>query len=218
MSRALSLTFDDGPDEVWTPRVLEGLARAGVDATFFVVGERVRAHPETVRAVLAAGHDVQLHCDRHTAHDQLSEAEIARDTSQALATLRELGVAPTHWRAPWGVATAASARVARAHGLRLVRWTLDTHDWRGDCPASMLRGARRAVALGGVVLMHDALGPGAPREGCANTVDFIAALVAAARSRSVKVGSLNLQRPWTQRPARAGVRSGSFDLARVSAA
>jgi len=218
MSRALSLTFDDGPDEVWTQRVLDALGRASVRATFFVVGERVREHPASVRAALAAGHDVQLHCDRHIAHDQLGEAEIASDTSRALATLRELGVAPTHWRAPWGIATAASVRVARAQRLRLVRWTLDTHDWRGDSPASMLQAARRAVALGGVVLMHDALGPGARREGCTNTVDFIAALVAAARSRGVTVGPLHLQRPGTRRPWRAGVRGHSADFARVAAA
>jgi peptidoglycan/xylan/chitin deacetylase (PgdA/CDA1 family) len=219
MPGALSLTFDDGPDEVWTRRVLEALARASVRATFFMVGERVRRAPATARAVLEAGHEVQLHCDRHLAHSELGERELERDASSALASLELLGAHPTYWRAPWGVQTAASEQVARAHRLTLVRWTVDTHDWRGDSPARMLVAARRSLAQGGVVLMHDALGPGATRDGCANTVDFIAALVAAARSRGVRVGPLSLQRPRAPRPSRSnGHARGFFDLPGVSVA
>jgi peptidoglycan/xylan/chitin deacetylase (PgdA/CDA1 family) len=218
MPRALSLTFDGGPDPVWTQRVLDALGRAGARATFFVVGERVRANPDAVCAVLAAGHDVQLHCDRHLAHSQRSEAEIAQDTSAALATLRELGVAPTHWRTPCGIETESTVGVARAKRLTLVRWTFDTHDRRGDAPALMLRAARRAVAVGGVVLMHDALAPGGLRGGCENTADFIPALVAAARSRGLKVGPLPPPMPRSLRPARSQPRMRSYDRSSRSAA
>lgn len=218
MPRALSLTFDAGPDPVWTQRVLDALARAGARATFFVIGERVRANPAAVCAALAAGHDVELHCDRHLAHGRRTEAEIARDTRAALATLRELGVAPTRWRTPCGIETESTLRVARAQRLTLVRWTLDTHDRRGDAPASMLQAARRAVAVGGVVLMHDAPGPGALRSGCENTVDFIPALVAAARSRGLKVGPLPALTPRTPRPLRSGVRTRGYRASSRSAA
>jgi peptidoglycan/xylan/chitin deacetylase (PgdA/CDA1 family) len=187
----LSLTFDDGPDEVGTTGVLGALRRSATDATFFMVGERVRNAPSLARAVLEAGHEVQLHCHRHIRHTELSEAEIERDTATALDTLAALGVHPTHWRAPWGIQTPATASVARRHRLKLVGWTIDTHDWRGDPAPAMLAGARPSLTGGGIVLMHDALGPGALRAGCENTIELLAPLIAEARAHGLEVGPLS---------------------------
>jgi len=129
MPRGVSFTFDDGPDEAWTPRVLAELARLGVRATFFVTGERVLRHTELVRVSVGAGHEVQLHCHRHLRHTELTEPQLLGDTERALASLASVGVEPTLWRAPWGTITPASRRVARRFGLRLVGWSIDTHDW-----------------------------------------------------------------------------------------
>ncbi|HEX4466555.1 MAG TPA: polysaccharide deacetylase family protein [Solirubrobacteraceae bacterium] len=176
----MSFTFDDGPHEVWTPRVLAELDRLGVRATFFVIGERVLLHPEFVRASVEAGHEVQLHCQRHIRHTQLSEAELQLDTEQGLDALVRAGVEPALWRAPWGIDTSMSRRVARSFGLRLVGWSIDTHDWRGDEPAAMLAAAEPELPAGGAVLMHDAIGPGATRGGCENTIALLEPLVEAA--------------------------------------
>lgn len=178
----LYLTFDDGPDREWTPRVLEELERCGARATFFVIGERVRAAPQVLEAVHRAGHGLALHCDRHIRHSELDEAQIEADTSAALATLAEVGVRPALWRTPWGTRTPASERVAERHGLELVHWTFDTHDWRGDSAEEMLAAAAAdLVADDAIVLMHDALGPGARRAGCQNTLALIAPLWARRR-------------------------------------
>jgi peptidoglycan-N-acetylglucosamine deacetylase len=194
VARVLSLTFDDGPDELWTGRVLDALARVQALATFFMVGERVRATPAAAYAVIDAGHDVELHCDRHVRHSELSELEIERDARAGLATLAELGVFPSYWRTPWGVRTAASVRVAERNGLTLVDWTIDTHDWRGDTAPEMLARCQGQLGAGGVVLMHDALGPGARRHGCAQTVELVAPLVAAARRAGLQVGAMRAAR------------------------
>ena len=186
----MSLTFDDGPDPTWTPAVLEQLKRCRAAATFFMVGEQVAAHPSLVEAVLAAGHDVQLHCHRHIRHTELTESELRLDTESALAELARAGVRPELWRAPWGVGTEASIRVARRLGLRLVQWSIDTHDWRGDEPQNMLAAARPRLARGGAILMHDALGPGARRESCQNTVALLPALVSAARARGLMLAPM----------------------------
>jgi len=195
VDKTLSLTFDDGPDAQWTRRILGALSAADARATFFMVGERVRAAPDTALAVLEAGHEVQLHCDRHVRHSELSEAEIERDTRAGLESLAALGVRPTLWRTPWGVRTQASERVARAHRLRLVDWNVDTHDWRGDSPAAMLSAARPLLADGAVVLMHDALGPGAHRVGCDNTLALIEPLLSIAREESFAVVALGETHP-----------------------
>jgi peptidoglycan/xylan/chitin deacetylase (PgdA/CDA1 family) len=190
MPRTLSFTFDDGPDEIWTPLVLEQLARCEVTATFFMVGERALAHPALARTVLAAGHDIQLHCHRHVRHTELTEAELQLDAETALATLENVGARPQFWRAPWGVCTDASVRVADQLGLRLVRWSIDTHDWRGEEPQTMLTHACSQFPDGGSVLMHDALGPGARRVGCQNTVALLPALATAARAHSLSLGPM----------------------------
>lgn len=179
--RTLSLTFDDGPDPTWTPQIVEQLQRSRVAATFFMVGERVLAQPVLARKVVAAGHDVQLHCHRHVRHTELTEADLQHDCESALAALESVGVRPRLWRAPWGICTDATHRVAERLGLRLVRWSIDTHDWRGDEPRAMLDHARSRLADGGAVLMHDALGPGARRADCQNTLGLLPQLAALAR-------------------------------------
>lgn len=178
----IALSFDDGPDPVWTPLLLDALARADARATFFVLGPRVEAHPDVLRRVIDAGHEVGLHGWGHLCHPDSSEPEVAADTDRALMPLHRLGVRPRAWRLPWGRAAPWSARLAAERGLAIAGWTLDTHDWRGDPAAEML--ARVFGGLGepdAVVLAHDALGPGATRDGCAQTVALIEPLCAAAR-------------------------------------
>jgi len=184
--------------------VLEELELCRVRATFFVLGERVEATPAVVRAAVDAGHEVQLHGHRHLRHSRIEEEEIELDTRAALDALSQVGVRPTHWRTPWGIATPASERVAARHGLTLVHWRIDTHDWRGDPALAMLARTRRQLAPGAVVLMHDGLGPGAMRSGCENTVELLAPLIAAARARGVA-------------PAAAAPRTGDRSVPSASA-
>jgi peptidoglycan/xylan/chitin deacetylase (PgdA/CDA1 family) len=205
-----AFTFDDGPDPIWTPRVLAELDRCGALATFFVVGERVADDPGPPRAALQAGHEVELHCHRHVRHTELSEAELEADTTLALAELERAGLRrPRYWRTPWGVRTAATERVAARHGLRLVDWTIDTHDWRGDGSASMLERAAALLGDGAIVLMHDALGPGAQRAGVEETVGLIAPLAALARGRGLRVDALSRTDPPEATERDAPEASGS---------
>jgi peptidoglycan/xylan/chitin deacetylase (PgdA/CDA1 family) len=174
----LYLTFDDGPDPSTTPRVLEALHENRARATFFVLGTKVRRHPELVPEILRAGHRVELHGDDHLDHLVASDAEIAVDTEWALESLADVGVSPQWWRLPWGRQGDVTAGLAREHGLRIAGWDADTHDWRGDRWRAQPDTVRRAVTHGGVVLMHDANGPGARRRGVINTVALIHELLA----------------------------------------
>jgi peptidoglycan/xylan/chitin deacetylase (PgdA/CDA1 family) len=184
-SGSISLTFDDGPDAEWTRKVLAELRRCAARATFFVLGERARTAPELLASTIGEGHEIALHGHRHRRHTDLSEREIEADTAEALEVLERAGIRPTRWRTPWGICTPASVTVAERNGLELVHWTVDTHDWRGDSPWQMLSAAARELHHGAVVLMHDACGPGAAREGCASTVALISPLCALARARGL---------------------------------
>jgi peptidoglycan-N-acetylglucosamine deacetylase len=191
----IALTFDDGPDPVWTPRVLDALAAVGARATFFVLAARAAAEAALIARMQAEGHGVQLHAHAHIRHTKLSEEAGAEDTDRALSMLSSLGVEPGLWRTPWGVTAEWTEGVAAARGLELVRWTADTHDWRGDTAAEMLAAIDDEVVDGAIVLAHDALGPGATRSGCAETVALIAPLVALARDRGLEPATLAARCP-----------------------
>lgn len=192
MKSTCTLTLDDGPDPEWTPRVLVELDRCEVRASFFMVGDRVKRACNLALAVNDAGHEVELHCHRHVRHTECSEDELRQDTETALSAFARAGLPrPRRWRTPWGVCTAATARVAAEQKLELVHWTIDTHDWRGDESAKMLAASEEMLADRAIVLMHDALGPGSLRTDAAETVRLIAPLCAAARERDLEVVPLS---------------------------
>lgn len=186
----VALTFDDGPDPVWTPRVLEALDRARARATFFVVTPQARRFPGLVSAALAAGHEVELHCREHVRHTDLHREEAAADTREGLRDLRALGVRPRLWRPPWGALSPWTAGLAAGFGLELALWTEDTHDWRGDRAPEMLSSIGATLGPGSAVLMHDGLGPGARRSGCGETVGLVEGLVASIRARGCEPAPL----------------------------
>ena len=153
----IALTFDDGPDAVRTPRILDLLGERGVRATFFVFGEKARRHPELIARALEAGHSIQPHCwADHQSHLTMSEAELEGEIARTLEALAELGCPPPRlWRPPYGdVKEPASHDVAARHGLRIVTWTLDTRDW-DDEGALSLAEVDALLRPDSVVLMHD---------------------------------------------------------------
>lgn len=183
------LTFDDGPDLVWTVQVLEALAEAEAVATFFVVAPRVRAHPGVVERILCGGHRVEFHCEEHVRHTERGREEVRRDVEEGLGALEAAGVRARLWRPPWGVRAEWTREVAAEYGLRLVGWTHDTHDWRGDRAEEMLAAVGHDFGVGSNVLMHDGLGPGARRAGCEETVALVGPLVRRVRESGLEPGT-----------------------------
>jgi peptidoglycan/xylan/chitin deacetylase (PgdA/CDA1 family) len=184
------LTFDDGPDPVWTPRVLDVLAAAGKRATFFPIAPRAAAHPDLVARMQAEGHQIGLHCDEHVRHSARSEAWLRADTECALERLAGLGVAPTRWRPPWGDTSPFTLEVAEAHGLTLTGWTVDTHDWRGDSAETMFATTRERLTGEAVVLAHDGIGPGARRVDARETVAYTTRVIDFAREAGLTLETL----------------------------
>jgi peptidoglycan/xylan/chitin deacetylase (PgdA/CDA1 family) len=180
LAGSVELTFDDGPDPVWTPAMLAALSGASLRATFFVVAQRAAAHPQVIAAIRAAGHAVELHCDQHVRHTEADRAAIEADTRRAIARLARLGITPRRWRTPWGVRAPWTEEIAAEHDLELYGWDVDSHDWRGDGAEQMLAAVGPELHAGAVVLLHDGLGPGARRRGCEETVRFTRMIAAEA--------------------------------------
>lgn len=156
--RGYALTFDDGPHAQGTPAALEILAAAGVRATFFLVGEQLRRNPALGREIVAAGHEVGLHCDRHRNLLRLAPWQVRTDIARALASIEETtGRSPTLYRPPYGVLNATALRVARAHGWRTLLWSHWGRDWEAKAtPESIAARVSDGAGEGAVLLLHDA--------------------------------------------------------------
>lgn len=156
MSGALYLTFDDGPDAAWTPRVLDVLAAAQVRATFFVIGACAQRRPNLVRRAHAEGHEIGNHTFAHRHPWTMSVEAARRQVRDGAAAIEDvLGVAPRFYRAPHGRDRRCMTEEAQACGETSVGWDISAIDWgwlgRADGIACRLQ---RATA-GNVVLMHD---------------------------------------------------------------
>jgi peptidoglycan-N-acetylglucosamine deacetylase len=150
------LTFDDGPTPAWTPPVLELLARHRAQATFFVVGRNAAAHPELVRQAWAAGHGVGNHTWTHRRLTRLGAGALEAEVGATSAAIQRATGAPVRClRPPYATVDAASAERARALGLRLVMWDLDTGDWRRPGAEVIAGRVLDRVRSGDVVLLHD---------------------------------------------------------------
>ena len=183
----VALTFDDGPDPEWTPRILDELRRLDVRATFFVLGERAASQRRLLRTMRRAGHEIGLHGHAHLRHDEHSREAIESDMNAALAVI---GRRTRVWRPPHGIATAVTEELAREYRLELVHWTADTVDWEADQDAeAMLGRVEPLLDPGAIVLMHDAVGPGSPRDSPAPTLALIEPLVAAITARGLSVSA-----------------------------
>lgn len=158
-SRGVALTFDDGPDPVWTRRVLDALDEAKAKATFFVIARKAEKHADVVKEILARGHAVGLHS---YAHDRLfslrSERRVREDLTRGVEVLTEImGVRPTLFRPPIGHTTPPIARVVEELDLTVVGWTVSARDGTRRAKAkTAARRVRDKLSDGAIVLMHDA--------------------------------------------------------------
>jgi peptidoglycan/xylan/chitin deacetylase (PgdA/CDA1 family) len=156
----IALTFDDGPHPEGTPAVLELLAAAGAKATFFLVGEQVRAFPELAERIAAEGHEVAVHGDRHRVMLRMAPAMIAADLDRAQATIGELtGQRPRFHRPPLGIYSYPGLRIARQQGLEPLLWSRWGRDWSAKSTAgSISEMVTSDLSAGDVLLLHDADG------------------------------------------------------------
>jgi len=157
-ARGIALTFDDGPHREGTPAVLEALARAGAEATFFLVGEQVERLPALAGEIAAAGHAVGIHGYRHTLLLRRSPATLRDDFARAEDVIgAATGTTPRLYRPPYGVFSLPALRLVRRLGWSPVLWSRWGRDWeRRATPQSIAALATRDLSAGDVVLLHDA--------------------------------------------------------------
>lgn len=155
-TKLLALTYDDGPNDPHTLRLLDVLARHQVKATFFLIGRYVAQRPDIVRRIKDGGHAIGNHTYTHPLLIFASSAQLRReldDTDKAIA-----GAIGSHdglFRPPYGGRRPGTFAAVRARGMVPVMWTVTCYDWKARTPDAVEQRAVSGICGGDVILLHD---------------------------------------------------------------
>ncbi|MFJ6352008.1 bifunctional polysaccharide deacetylase/glycosyltransferase family 2 protein [Streptomyces sp. NPDC092046] len=203
--RTVSLTFDDGPDPVWTPKILDVLRRNQVHATFFTVGTRVAEYPDLARRIVAEGHQIGLHSFTHTDLGSASPWRRSLELRQTqLVIAGATGVTTPLLRPPYSATNRALTGAdwnavvqAGQEGYLTVLTTQDSEDWRRPGVERIIADATPKGAAGQIVLLHDA---GGDRSQTVAALERLLPLLKAEGRRFTTVGEA-VSLPTAERPA-----------------
>ena len=150
----VALTFDDGPSGRYTARLLEGLAKRDVKATFFLCGYRLKEYPKLAAWIQNEGHEIGLHGYSHHSMKKMDNEQLEREIADTFALLPN-GCRPVFLRPPGGLTSPAVENASRQADLAILSWSVDPRDWATHDAPTVAAAVTGKVADGDVILMHD---------------------------------------------------------------
>ncbi len=151
----LAMTFDDGPGN-YTDELLDILAENGARATFMVVGTRIAKHEDTIKRIVAEGHEIGIHTWDHTKLTTLSYDEIVEEVDSVRRYIRKLtGVTPRIMRPPYGSTNDDVKKASVNEGFLIVRWNVDPEDWKTRNAETNYNEVMSTAKDGCIILCHD---------------------------------------------------------------
>lgn len=173
--KLLALTFDDGPDENYTPQILDLLKQYKVKATFFLVGLQADKYPEMAQRIAEEGHSIGSHSWSHKDLTRLDGEALAEEITGAQSAIAAaIGTEPHLFRAPYGALDDEVTATVREFDLTHVRWNIDPRDWAGTSVADMEKNILDNVRPGAVVLLHSF---GGRKHAIENTIELLPQLI-----------------------------------------
>lgn len=154
---SIALTFDDGPHPVYTPQILDVLARYGQKATFFVIGDLSEERPEILKRIADEGHELGNHGYSHRTGHATTLAEYIVELDRTRSVIYDVSGQTTRWYRPNNMLMSTTMLMAcQSTEHKPVIWTVDTKDWGANTPDSIVYALDpNGIAAGSVVLMHD---------------------------------------------------------------
>jgi peptidoglycan/xylan/chitin deacetylase (PgdA/CDA1 family) len=154
--KKLALTFDDGPNDPYTLRLLDLLAKRDVQATFFLIGRYAKQRPDIVREIARRGHVIGNHTFTHPRLIFLPAARVRQEIVQCREAITEaVGEHSNLFRPPWGGRRPGTFRLVRQLGLEPIMWNVTGYDWNAPSVESIEQKVASKIRGGNVVLLHD---------------------------------------------------------------
>lgn len=167
----IALTFDDGPDPVFTPLILDKLKKYGVKATFFLLGTNMEKFPEFVKRISEEGHVIANHTYSHVNLTQVSDQEYHNQIQRSNEIIQNLvGYKPKFFRPPYGAINENQLQWATEQGMMVTQWSVDTLDWQGLSAENITSTVEANAFPGSIVLQHNA--QGVPLQGSVDALDL----------------------------------------------
>lgn len=149
----VALTFDDGPHSEYTKKLLDGLRKRDVKASFFLIGESIPGNEDLVRQMWEDGHLIGTHCYSHVDLTKETADKACEDILKTNRLITDItGKEPEYIRPPYGI---WSDELDDCVGMTRVLWTIDTQDWKNQNTAKIVRHIEKNVGKHQVILMHD---------------------------------------------------------------
>jgi len=187
-AKVVALTFDDAPDNTFTPLVLDALKEAGVQATFFVVGQRVEKYPEVMRRIVQEGHVVGNHSYSHANLPKLSDADFRSQITRTDELIRQYtGYVPSYIRPPYGNINEEQLKWFAGQHRKVVNWNVDSLDWKGLTKDEVAANILDHVKPGAIILQHSGGGVGAELTG---TVEALPIVIAKLREQGYRMTTI----------------------------
>jgi peptidoglycan/xylan/chitin deacetylase (PgdA/CDA1 family) len=203
-SKQIALTYDDGPNDPHTLRLLDVLAKHSVRATFFMIGRYVQQRPDIARAVAQAGHIIGNHTFTHPLLIFKPEAQTRAELVDCQQALQEaIGKPANLFRPPFGGRRPATLRIARSLGLQPVMWNVTGYDWTAPPAAVIEKKVARQMRGGDVILLHDG-GHRALGADRAQTVIATDNLIRRYRDQGYEFVTVEEMRAFSRQPTAAG--------------
>lgn len=172
--KQVALTFDDGPDDVWTPRILSVLSEYNIKATFMCVGERVQQNPRFLLHIVQEGHVVGNHSWNHPNFTRISVAEALQQIEQTSTEIERVArVNPRFFRPPYGALDSEVIREIMSLGYKILFWDVDSLDWSGLTGPQAAANVLAHSGPGSIILMHFAGGRGESLEDTVQALPYI---------------------------------------------
>lgn len=153
--KRVALTFDDGPDGMITPAIIDILKKYNVKGNFFFIGSKVKEYPEIVKKAYDNGDLVLSHSYHHVELTKLGKAEIQMEIGQAGEAIKSvIGKEPAILRPPYGETNEQVATISQEKGYSVVLWSIDTLDWSQKETANIVKNVMDNVRNGDIILMH----------------------------------------------------------------
>lgn len=160
-SNKIALTFDDGPDSIYTMQVLDVLKQHGIPATFFLIGQNTNEYPQVVQRISREGHVLGNHSWSHPRLTRLGPEQLQgeiRDTEKAIQNFT--GKQTTLLRPPYGDIDRETLIQLKEMDYKVINWSVDSVDWRDANVDQILINTLPGVGDGSIILMHSAGGTG----------------------------------------------------------
>ena len=153
----IALTFDDGPNPLFTPKVLEILEHYDAKASFFIVGKEARLHPHLVETIVAKGHTIANHSYEHSNYYGFwSKERIRQDISQTKELLEQLSHQENFlFRPPFGVTNPNIAKAIKELNLKTIGWSIRPFDTMAKNPQKVVEKIEKKLKRGDIILLHD---------------------------------------------------------------